>query len=333
PLLRSTIKQLEEGPEDQIPNQANTVLHWTFPRGDLFHWVAVLDRFDSILSRVCKEYDIEGKIQSRDFDAPTKKLVLAITNLSRVLFENCTNRNIYNSYDEMCNLLNTFDLDVTEAVLRFILRPAQRVNNPRAIRSNFNPPHEHISFMVPAWGSCKNIVQCCRDDMEITDDMTVVKMKFYRFSDDQNKAPVENNGTEEGVQLVKLDVDDKLTLANGIRIAKYITNPTSRRQLVVIRLLALAIMGHTVSETGAHTRVFQYDPQLITSIVELLQPEKAMPVEVQTCALYALEALARYRGKLPEMLAAVNASANHGVLMQMLRKINTPEIEHGKGTY
>ncbi|KAI9022914.1 hypothetical protein CLU79DRAFT_859109 [Phycomyces nitens] len=251
----------------------------------------------------------------------------------------------------MCNLLNTFDLDVTEAVLRFILRPAQRVNNPRAIRSNFNPPHEHISFMVPAWGSCKNIVQCCRDDMEITDDMTDVKMKFYRFSDDQTKTPpVESSGTEEGVQLVKLDVsgdkrsctdiynefvkthtisrDDELTLANGIRIAKCITNPASRRQLVIIRLLALAIMGHTVSETGAQIRVFQYDPQLITSIVELLQPEKAIPVEVQTCALYALEALARYRGKLPEMLAAVNASANHGVLMQMLRKINTPEIEH-----
>ena len=92
------LKNLEQDSEEQIPNNAAQLKDWTYPRGDLFHWVGVLNRFDNILQRICDEYDLQH-IQSRDFDAVTKDLLLAITNFSTTLFENCTNRNIYNSYE------------------------------------------------------------------------------------------------------------------------------------------------------------------------------------------------------------------------------------------
>lgn len=96
--LRDLIKSLESEPEDQIPIQVDKLKEWTYPRGDLFHWTAVLNRFDNILLRICNEYKLM-EVQAREFDPSTKRLLLAIVNLSRILFENCTNRNIYNSYE------------------------------------------------------------------------------------------------------------------------------------------------------------------------------------------------------------------------------------------
>lgn len=64
----------------------------------MFYWVTVLDRFDAILSRICNEYNLKD-IQTKRFASETKLLLLSILEFSRTLFENSTNRNIYNSYD------------------------------------------------------------------------------------------------------------------------------------------------------------------------------------------------------------------------------------------
>jgi E3 ubiquitin-protein ligase HUWE1 len=92
------IKRLETDAEDQIPIIVRELDNWPFARGDLFHWVAVLDRFDLILFGICNEYNLKV-IQTKPFDQETKNVILAIIDLSRTLFENCTNRNIYNSYE------------------------------------------------------------------------------------------------------------------------------------------------------------------------------------------------------------------------------------------
>lgn len=96
--LRGLIKNLEECPEEEIQIYAEKIQDWTYPRGDLFHWTAVLNRFDGILQRICSDYDLQH-LQNREFEASTKSLLIAIINISRILFENCTNRNIYNSYE------------------------------------------------------------------------------------------------------------------------------------------------------------------------------------------------------------------------------------------
>ncbi|GAA5800800.1 hypothetical protein HPULCUR_006239 [Helicostylum pulchrum] len=94
--LSDLIKRLETDAESEIPNIVRELDGWSFARGDLFHWVTVLDRFDSILERICNEYNLK-EIQTKNFTAETKLVILSIVDLSRILFENCTNRNIYNS--------------------------------------------------------------------------------------------------------------------------------------------------------------------------------------------------------------------------------------------
>lgn len=93
-----------------------------------------------------------------------------------------------------------------------------------------------------------------------------------------------------------------------------------REKLVIIRLLAIAIYGHTHPESQATSNLFLYEPDLIVHIAELLQIDHGIPVQVQTAAIAALDALARYRSRIQEVLTAVNAGVNHGILMALVRK-------------
>jgi E3 ubiquitin-protein ligase HUWE1 len=98
---------------------------------------------------------------------------------------------------------------------------------------------------------------------------------------------------------------------------------TDREELVIIRLLAIAIFGHTHNEAQATSSLFLYEPDLIVHIAELLQLDRGIPVAVQTAAIAALDALARYRNKIHEVLTAVNAGVNHGILMALVRRTVT----------
>ncbi|KAH9485384.1 E3 ubiquitin-protein ligase ptr1 [Psilocybe cubensis] len=102
-----------------------------------------------------------------------------------------------------------------------------------------------------------------------------------------------------------------------------------REKLVVIRLLAIAIFGHTHTESQATSALFLYEPDLIGHIAELLQVDRGVPTIVQTAAIAALDALARYKNKVQEVLTAVNAGVNHGILMALVRnmvaEVSNPE--------
>ncbi|KAF8658329.1 hypothetical protein AX16_002096 [Volvariella volvacea WC 439] len=115
---------------------------------------------------------------------------------------------------------------------------------------------------------------------------------------------------------------EKFELLCRIRAAKVLSqaSQSDREKLVIVRLLAVAIFGHTHQEHQAASSIFLFEPDLISHIAELLQVDKGIPVAVQTVALAALDALARYRSRLQEVLAAVNAGVNHGLLMGLFRK-------------
>lgn len=93
------VEHLVSDDQNQIKIWAN-LSDWNFPRGDMFQFIAVLNRFDTILEAICQEYELgEKSIQRKPFSEQTKQTLLAILHLSKLLFENCTNRNLYNSYE------------------------------------------------------------------------------------------------------------------------------------------------------------------------------------------------------------------------------------------
>lgn len=136
---------------------------WPFPRGDVYHWIPLLNRFDNILEHFTAEYGLQDGPQTRPFGrvilekgvaqenkAATvqstsqgeldelgfgqdgdRRLAEVILVFSRVLLENCGNRSLYNSSDRLGELLNTTDLLLLSDALRLAVRLAQRYHASR----------------------------------------------------------------------------------------------------------------------------------------------------------------------------------------------------------
>ncbi|KAL1843639.1 hypothetical protein VTJ49DRAFT_621 [Mycothermus thermophilus] len=155
--------------QDYVLSAANTPLplipskldefptRWPFPRGDLYHWIPLLNRFDSILEAFCATYKLHEGFQMRDFacdlllnqghpveyadEKPFTKeritqlgygedgdrhLIISILTFTRVLLQHCGNRSIYASSPHLNNLLNSTDLGIVYSTLEVGLELAQR---------------------------------------------------------------------------------------------------------------------------------------------------------------------------------------------------------------
>ncbi|CAI2172902.1 16430_t:CDS:10, partial [Funneliformis geosporum] len=374
PPIKILIQKLNECREEEIPVIVDSVKEWSYSRGDLFHWITVLNRFDSILENICQNYKLK-KLQAENFTEETRSVLLAILKFSRMLLENCTNRNLYSSYEHLNDLMYTSDLGVLEVLLRLILRPAQRLSNQRALRTNFTISQERILTLVHSWGTKEydiEMAQLASEEVKIPEELTTLNYQFYRRLTPSEAAETtgekknESVGSAastpqkgkrkdsasstggakagEGVALItvnnihqfgKTDMDIlnniveeynipeefHYALLNRIRIVTSITSIESRRKFLIIRILAIAIMAHVIPEHIAQSKLFLYEPDIVANLAEFVHPDRNIPIEIQTVAFYALDGISRYRSKLSEVLSAINAAANHGILLYVLRRV------------
>ncbi|KAF1989029.1 hypothetical protein K402DRAFT_12894 [Aulographum hederae CBS 113979] len=154
---------------------------WPFPRGDLFHWIAVLNRFDGILELFNNEYELSKGPQCQPFtrrvllkgdinwnlDAASpssevlkemgfaeegdRELVEQILFFTKLLLENCGNRSLYASSAHLDHLLNSSSLSLLNATLALSLRLAQRYYHSRqrlasGMGSNSQLLHTHYQI-------------------------------------------------------------------------------------------------------------------------------------------------------------------------------------------
>ncbi|KAI8600747.1 hypothetical protein EDD21DRAFT_306070, partial [Dissophora ornata] len=396
--IRNLIKTLKECPESEIATHIKATPEWIWPRGDLFHWVAVLNRFDEILDSLCKVYDLK-KAQPKEFSEENRHLTLAILGFSRMLLENCTNRNLYASYEQLNDLLHSRDLDVLESCLRLLLRPAQRHSAQRSSKSIFNVSQDRLLALAHSWGNKEQgleLLQLVDENVNIPEKLATLNFQFYRTISLSKPAadasatnldtatagttakPLSANTSAAGstsssptkqrrsshsgasfvsavststvtpasegmvvihaanvsrlgateyeilahfVKEYQIPEVHQFSLLNRIRVATGISNTHRRLQLLTIRILAIAVMSHVLPEAVVVDKFFAFEPEIIQSLAELIHPDHKVPYDLQTVALFALDGLAHLRGKQADVLTAINASASHGVLLYMLRKI------------
>lgn len=182
---------------DYVNDAANTPLpllpkvlseypsRWPFGRGDLYHWIPLLNRFDSILETFCSLYELNKGPQPREFgqelllnhsgdeqlngtskwkdnlpagfQIPTdgdKQLVEAVLKFTRMLLEHCGNRSIYASSGHLNDLLNSTCWPILVATLEVGSELAQRYqasvrrigNTSRQISSALLTNHYNIDL-------------------------------------------------------------------------------------------------------------------------------------------------------------------------------------------
>jgi E3 ubiquitin-protein ligase HUWE1 len=118
---------------------------WPFPRGDLYHWISVLNRFDGILEKFNTHYGLDKGPQLRPFEQLSKKvaeekeetaedspqdidvgLIKTILRFTALLLTNCGNRSLYASSDRLNDLLHTTDISLLQLTLQLSLLLAKR---------------------------------------------------------------------------------------------------------------------------------------------------------------------------------------------------------------
>ncbi|KAF1917118.1 hypothetical protein BDU57DRAFT_548679 [Ampelomyces quisqualis] len=177
-MIAEFVKATESIPLYQLPSHLDSFpKHWPFPRGDAYHWIPVLNRFDRVLELFNQEYRLVDGPQTQQFqrrlllkgdaeedstssDQTTtdavldtlhvsqdgdRQLVENILNFTRVLLENCGNRSLYASSERLDKLLNSTSTSLLKATLRLGHRLAQRFN---AARARLGSTHLHLSLLT-----------------------------------------------------------------------------------------------------------------------------------------------------------------------------------------
>lgn len=115
--------------------------------------------------------------QSTEFEPNQKKLIMTILRITKQLWENCTNRNIYNSYERLNLLLLTNDTEVLEAVLRLLLRPAQRIPSQRSLRTGLQSVAENLKVIA-----FNHVYKSNKTDLKsVLDKETKIKIKRFKY--------------------------------------------------------------------------------------------------------------------------------------------------------
>ncbi|PYH45250.1 E3 ubiquitin-protein ligase TOM1 [Aspergillus saccharolyticus JOP 1030-1] len=161
PYLAEFINRATTISVPELPSHLNSFSRlWPFPRGDLYHWINVLNRFDEILASVIETYALNQGPQTRSFsrdflakcyttddnsEAPEdvnarlealqygpegdRELLEVIIDFSRLLLEKCGNRSLYGSSERLGDLLNTTSPSLLQSSLRLSLCLAQRYHS------------------------------------------------------------------------------------------------------------------------------------------------------------------------------------------------------------
>jgi E3 ubiquitin-protein ligase HUWE1 len=93
--LRLKIQRLEECSDSVFCQELLFEFEWA--KSDFSHFVKVLNRIDSVYEKIIKEYFVPNQI--RPLESHDQRFLVNSLKFSGMLWEHCTNKSIYNSYD------------------------------------------------------------------------------------------------------------------------------------------------------------------------------------------------------------------------------------------
>ncbi|OAR04063.1 hypothetical protein LLEC1_03532 [Akanthomyces lecanii] len=115
------------------------------------------------------------------------------------------------------------------------------------------------------------------------------------------------------------------------RVAKALTaSQKSRQQILGARLLAITNLAYIHTESNFVEKVLRQDMdetrryQLVYQLAELIHPSSdcnaEAPLWLQTISLALMEAISSFGSRCQDVLSALNANVNHGILLYVIRK-------------
>lgn len=154
--LQGFIDSIANTPETELGEILMQNLTWNRPRGDLFHWIPALNRFDDIMEKIVAKYHLDEKyVKPHQLENQDHRLLEAVLQFTAMLLKNCFSKFIYNSAERIYAVINCSSIKIRIASLRVCVLLGERCSKfvaPPHIRdmfltlaTSFPPPYQPVS--------------------------------------------------------------------------------------------------------------------------------------------------------------------------------------------
>ncbi|CAH6718464.1 E3 ubiquitin-protein ligase Tom1p [[Candida] jaroonii] len=125
--LQSLIDEITNCHLTELPGKLKSNMEWNRPRGDLYHWISVLNRFDDIFEAQIKKYQLDQEfVKLSIMSSKDSELVSTCLTFTFMLLEHCANRAIYKGSERIAHLINTPTLPVRLSALQVSVALSER---------------------------------------------------------------------------------------------------------------------------------------------------------------------------------------------------------------
>ncbi|KAL2630710.1 hypothetical protein R1flu_015396 [Riccia fluitans] len=330
-----------------------TRFSWDYEKGDFYHWVDLLNHFESFFEKHVKprkDLQLDGSFLEEENQFP-KGAVLQILRVTRIVLENCMNKYLYNSNEHVSALFASTDPEIVIAALEtlaaFVKKPVQ---SNRAMRWHGDAAlNARLFSLSQGWGGKEEglgLLACAIEngcDVDAFRLGSTLHFEFYADGssqgDDEAKGPQKVTGlqvihipdlhlrAENDLQLLKALIDQysvppnlRFSLLTRIRFARAFASLTSRRQYICIRLLAFTVLLQSNPDHEDLTAFFINEPEFVNELVTVLRCEDTVPEDIRILAVLALAAQSQDRPRQSNVLTVISAGGHRGILPSLMQK-------------
>ncbi|XP_022080949.1 E3 ubiquitin-protein ligase HUWE1-like [Acanthaster planci] len=323
---------------------------WNHGKCELFHWVDVLDRFDSVLEDGCRTtpdcpwhlaLDLPGH-------APLKQLVHSVLNFTALLIEHSFSRHLYNSIEHLTTLLSSSDLNTVLAVLNLVYVFSKRSNFLIKLAAEKRQElFSRLTYLAESWGGKDNgfgLAECCQNGPKprVPTSATTLHFEFYSELVTPEDRPAKKH-TPHAVTVIHLENVDRIAaspaeimedlmknynvpkekqmlLFTHIRLAHCFATHDKRMQCVQARLQALSVLVYSSAIQEVSNSLLYSG--LVEELVDVLELDDLRLVDIKAASLRTLTSIIHLdrNPKLVNIIDATGASSYHGFLPVLVRR-------------
>ncbi|GAB6020027.1 hypothetical protein CHUAL_014109 [Chamberlinius hualienensis] len=361
------IDQLKNCSNDELFATLSKIKTWNYGKCELYHWIDVLDKFDSILeSAVAKPNDRQW-ILNCDFPGQdeNKQLLLEILQFTALLIEHSFSRHLYNSMDHLTALLSSGDLNLVLAVLNLLYVFSKRSNFiTRLAGEKRQALISRLIYIAESWGGKENgfgLAECCQDVplSKFPSSATTLHFEYYSDITDEKvkgqssgkKMAVNGSNTVHSIHMANLDrakeksssaimetilshynvpSDKRPLLFTHVRLAHSFASFSKRLLCVQARLQALSIVVYSNALQDSVNSLLYTG--LIEELVDVLELKDDRLMEIKAAALRTLTSIIHLdrNPKLNSIIDSTGASSYHGFLPVLVRS-SIQSLTEGSG--
>ncbi|KAI5951781.1 TOM1 [Candida jiufengensis] len=234
--VKDLISDLIDSTDDEFPIKLKSNIKWNRARGDLLHWIPILNRIDDILATYIKEYDLENEYPKLlIIPEPDKTKIISCLEFTNTLLNNCSDKQIYSSSERIYALINTPTLNIRLKALevavmlgeKFVTTGASRFSAPKNARNKILELARSYPPLVPSdcpsrqyemdqskesndissiIGDHYNFVSTLNPNKSLPKKWKSINFQYYK-STVANQNAKDKNSVSEGLQIFSIPED------------------------------------------------------------------------------------------------------------------------------